>query len=169
MKAISEQMNTVASSIESWTFPIIKLPHLRVDTGSKLDTIKQWENSLALTPAWHCQSRDIRADQDIKIKAIKIILLTFSTSDVNVHRLVLEEDFNITFLCYHSPDSFIFPAPLNYNHKNLCWVTKTCVTIKYMTRDEWGWISSSLIITLVQLWWYIYPVSNDTHSHFGWY
>lgn len=28
--------------------------------------------------------------------------------------------------------------------KNLCWVTKTCVTIKYMTRDGWGWICSIL-------------------------
>lgn len=54
--------------------------------------------------------------------------------------------------------------PFNGNHKNLCWVTETCVTIKYMTRDEWGWICSPLIITLVQLLCYIRPDLKSSYA-----
>lgn len=116
--------------------------------------IKQWENSLALTPAWQLSTvreSDIKIDQDIKIKVIKIflvlVLLTFSISDVFIVRYL---KCALSFSLFnHQPaassDLFCF-LPLAHhsrhasNHKNLCWVTKTCVTIKYTTRDGWGWI-----------------------------
>lgn len=63
-----------------------------------------------------------------------------------------------------APASAFTAAPFNSNHKNLCWVTRTCVTIKYMTRDEWGWISSCLKITLVQQ---HSPSSQHTNSPYA--
>lgn len=35
------------------------------------------------------------------------------------------------------------PTRRHLNHENLCRATETCVAIKCMTRDEWGWISLS--------------------------